>query len=490
MKTTTEGQQWTEASGLQSGLPSRAVVSPSQHQLSSTQVYDAIIVGAGYAGLIAARDLVLQKIRVLLLEARDRIGGRTWTSDIAGYPFEMGGTWVHWQQPHVFSELSRYRMEAQLDESQDYTDGVNYVTIARETGHINISKDDAELALRRAFSVFCDVDGDMGKSVMRLPHTPLLNRTATSKWDDLSAQDRLLQIQDQLSEDELVYLKAWILSIGGASLEGLGFLEILKWWALCNHNSTTITEYCAKWKLKNGQTSFASAIFAESVATGYLSFRFSCPVAKIQDSGIVVRALSRDGQTYSGRSMISTLPLNVLNDVQFEPPLSNLKIRAAEIGHVNKAVKVHYEVTERNLRSWDGIAYPGTGLVGAYADGVTPAGNVHIVAFGAESTKLVPGNNIKKTKTAITDMHPMTVKRMVFHDWTKDEFAKGAWCAYEAKFTHRFHAALQEPQGLIRFASSDWADGWRGFIDGAIEQGQRAAKNVAQDLQLKRSANL
>ncbi|MDT7642762.1 MAG: hypothetical protein QOC67_6063, partial [Pseudonocardiales bacterium] len=58
--------------------------------------YDVVIVGAGFAGLTAARELSRRGYSVLQLEARDRIGGRTWTDDRFGRELEMGGTWVHW----------------------------------------------------------------------------------------------------------------------------------------------------------------------------------------------------------------------------------------------------------------------------------------------------------------------------------------------------------------------------------------------------------
>jgi phytoene dehydrogenase-like protein len=51
---------------------------------------------------------------VLLLEARDRIGGRTFTAEVDGHLYEMGGTWVHWNQPHTYRELSRYGLTALL----------------------------------------------------------------------------------------------------------------------------------------------------------------------------------------------------------------------------------------------------------------------------------------------------------------------------------------------------------------------------------------
>ena len=69
--------------------------------------YDLIVVGGGFAGVTAARECALRGRRTLLLEARDRLGGRTWSSAWNGFRIEYGGAWVHWHQPHTFSELTR-----------------------------------------------------------------------------------------------------------------------------------------------------------------------------------------------------------------------------------------------------------------------------------------------------------------------------------------------------------------------------------------------
>ena len=68
---------------------------------------DVIVVGGGFAGVTAAREASLRGRDVLLLEARDRLGGRTWSSTWEGHAIEYGGAWVHWHQPHTFSELTR-----------------------------------------------------------------------------------------------------------------------------------------------------------------------------------------------------------------------------------------------------------------------------------------------------------------------------------------------------------------------------------------------
>lgn len=93
MTHTKEGHRY-DNTGIHKGLETDAVVSSTVNTKSS---YDVIVIGSGFCGLVAARNLALDRnLRVLLLEARDRIGGRTWTAKAWGEEFEMGGTYVHW----------------------------------------------------------------------------------------------------------------------------------------------------------------------------------------------------------------------------------------------------------------------------------------------------------------------------------------------------------------------------------------------------------
>jgi monoamine oxidase len=85
----------------------------------ASDAYDVIVVGGGFAGLTAAREAALHRRSVLLLEARDRLGGRTWNAAWAGTPIEYGGAWVHWHQPHTWSEITRAGLSVELSPDPD-----------------------------------------------------------------------------------------------------------------------------------------------------------------------------------------------------------------------------------------------------------------------------------------------------------------------------------------------------------------------------------
>lgn len=81
-------------------------------------------------------------LKVLLLEARDRIGGRSWSSNIDGYPYEMGGTWVFWGQSNVWREIARYGMQDELEQSYDFTRGINKFLLASTNGTQEFTHDE------------------------------------------------------------------------------------------------------------------------------------------------------------------------------------------------------------------------------------------------------------------------------------------------------------------------------------------------------------
>lgn len=196
-----------------------------------------------------------------------------------------------------------------------------------------------------------------------------------------------------------------------------------------------------------------------------------------------MKVTSRTGKQYRARRAICTVPLNVLHKIRFSPPLSSSKVKASKLGHCNKVSKVHVECKNPELRSFSGTAYPHNKLTYTFGDGTTPAGNIHLVAFGSSlpGVHLQPEEKIEETIQAFQEFAPMDVQRVVFHNWTKDEFADGAWEFLKPDMI-KYIDALREREGNVIFASADWAMGWRGFIDGAIEDGARAAMEVKTEL--------
>ncbi|KAK1473136.1 monoamine oxidase N [Colletotrichum abscissum] len=445
-----DGFSWTEEDGLKPGVPCIGAIQPPSNLTSAHDVtYDVIVAGAGYCGLTAARDAAVAGLKVLLLEGRDRIGGRSWSSNIGGYPFEMGGTWVFWGQPNVWREIMRYQMQDELEVSYDFSRGINEYHISNGRTTQRFTHDEEvrgwpQRARRCADGIqdkivesglrkLVNVDGAYGKNVIPFSHTGKFSSEAI-KLDSMSVADRLAEIQDSLTPNERLAVESFVLLCSGGTLETTSFFEFLHWWALCAYSYEGCIDYLVKYKFRGGQSSFAIRFFQEALATGNLTYAFNSPIATVRNTTAGVEVTTRQAERFKARRMISAIPLNVLNNVTFDPPLPQGKQAAASIGHVNQCVKVHAEVRDRDLRSYTGISYPHNGLFYALGDGETPSGNTHIVAFGGQHNHFEPDEDIEATKKALQGLTPMNIERIVFHNWSKDEFAKGAWLVMNSSY--------------------------------------------------------
>lgn len=370
-----------------------------------------------------------------------------------------------------------------------------------------------------------NVDGNRGKTVMPFPNDQYWNKDIL-KYADMSIADRIEQIKHDLSEDERHAIEGVALVTSGGTRHNAAFLDFLRWWAASNHDFETFMDCLMVFKLRDGQSDFASRFFREALDTGNLFYSFNTTVQSVEslaDATVKVQVTGALSSSFAAKRMICTIPLNVLDKVQFTPPLEAGKMEAAALRHVNQCAKVHAEVKDPGMRSWSGMNYPNNKLLLGAADGTTPSGNTHIVFFGSEQNHLQPEDDIDDTLNAIKGLTPEPVERLVCTDDQKyrpntminsiNRFSitgrgtsslkahgKGSkWC----KQTHKANAnlprvwyrpgmevkylkALQRRQGPILFANSDWAEGaWRSFIDGAIQSGTDAAVIVSRELREK-----
>ncbi|OQV01297.1 hypothetical protein CLAIMM_06678 [Cladophialophora immunda] len=477
-----EGWSWTGESGLKSGLPSVAVVKPETNVQNRDKVFDVAIIGAGYAGLTAARDLSTSGHSTLLLEARDRIGGRTWTSMIDGTQYELGGQYVHWGQPHLWRELSRYSMQKEVDPCVDPSKGLNSFTLVNKDGSKSMSREEQAAILDSAIQKFINVDGNFGRMVMPFPHDPTIVPDAVN-LDAMSIKDRFDQIKADLDPLEQTILEGLLMTLTGGKPESSGFYEIVRLWALCSYSLDGLIGMCAAFKLRHGQSAFARRFFREALDTGGLSYAFNCTVTSVKDDGSKVKIGCTEDLQFQARRLICTVPLNVLSSIAFNPPVQRLDNETLSAINGNRSTKLHIVVSSDSLSSWDGLTYPDNKLIHAAGESTTPLGDSHVVCFGAAYNHLDPEDNVDETLAAVRMFHEdIKVKSMVFHDWCKDDYSRGGWCSFNATMSTKYLDTLQGmSNGRVILASSDWASGWRGFIDGAIEEGTRAAfvvKNV------------
>ncbi|CZR67214.1 related to flavin containing amine oxidase [Phialocephala subalpina] len=467
------------------GLYTEAAIHSTQDLKS---IYDVIVIGAGFTGLTAARDLSTAGKSVLLIEARDRIGGRTWASKAHGHYMEMGGTWVYWTQPHVFSELKRYGLDRELKQSTGTSfemKGFHHKNGSSPLTYKSLH-DDSNEVMESTIRKFLDIDGFGGVKTLDRPYDPDFVSQVPLKYLQMTCKDRLDELDVPQQHKDLA---ATIMeTIGVAPIEKTPFFEVLRWFGLSGWSLNAFWRSCGALNLINGTTSLALAIMQESRADILLS----SPIASVKTSSSSTTVTTRSGKTFEAGRVISTLPVNCLGDVVFDPPIDKRKLAAAKEQHLTKTVKMHVYTKKTLAPTQLASTQPSKiafGFTESDVHAETESGTFSVF-FGSEplldrSSPLATFQDIKEElkeifateENTIDDVRP---EEMFWHDWTNDEFAKGAWCTFPMGWQENYWDALRKDEhgGKVVFASADWADGWRGFIDGAFEAGRAAAWKV------------
>jgi monoamine oxidase len=424
-------------------------------------MYDVIVIGGGFAGVTTARECAFRGRSVVVLEGRDRLGGRTWSSDWAGTQIELGGAWVHWHQPHTFSELTRAGLPVEFGRSPERVGW--YVGGERRSGRA----EDREKIARRGWDSF--VDGVV--EALPLPHDPLYALDKLARFDRLTIEQRIDQLE--LTEEERAVLEAELESLAHGPLSDAGAVSVLRWHALSGHSLELTQETGGVFTIAGGTGTLLNAIATEMP----IDVQLQTPVAAVVRGSGVVEVTTRDGAGYKARAAVVALPLNALGAIEFAPELPDDKRAAIELGQASRGVKVMIHargepVIQNAIRPQHPFGYletkelfdDGTQLLVGFGPDATRYDDSSLAALQSQLDEILPGYEALEAKA---------------HDWLADEFSRGTWAIHRPGWYLHHHAAMRRPEGQLLFAGSDLANGWAGFIDGAIESGLRAGRLAA-----------
>jgi monoamine oxidase len=423
--------------------------------------HDVIVVGGGFAGVTAAREIALRGRSVLLLEARDRLGGRTWSADWEGIPIEYGGAWVHWHQPHTWSEITRggLRVEVSADAQQAHW----WLDGERRKG--TIAERDA--IAERGWNRF--VEGV--RDALPNPHDPLLALDELSRFDRLTIAGRLDELD--LDEEERAVLEAELESLAHGPLEDAGAVSVLRWHALSGY-SLALTQYTGgRVQLAKGTGALLDVI----ASAAPVETQLETPVAAVRARGGRVEVETRAGALHQAAAAVVAVPLNVLGTIEFEPALSQGKREAIALGQASRGIKIFLrtrgaDVLENAIRPRHPFGYLDTEML--LEDGTQLQ-----IGFGADAELCDPGD-AGALQGALDELLPgYELIAATAHDWLADEYARGTWAIHRPGWYTLHHAEMRRPEGRLLLAGSDLANGWSGFIDGAIESGLETGAHAA-----------
>lgn len=431
-------------------------------------VFKVGIIGAGWAGLIAARELEADGHEVEIFEARDRIGGRTWTDDRWGLGLEMGGTWVHWMQPYTWNEVVRYGAELMVS---PYTDKAYWI-VNGETREGTEEEIDQKLdsVMKRIF--------EGSREFFPFPHDPGWvmeygdeeTKRAMIEADKKSVLD-LIENGDFTDEEIALANAYW--SAGYQNYPSKTSSMMAKHWAaLSDHRLGLLDDQTLRFKLKNGMRGIYSQI-ADGL-TGPINL--STPVRAVEHDAEGAKVTLENGDAKEFDFVISTVPVGALGNIEFTPalPESIENVVEEQWGCIGFKIWIRVE-GHKNIMAYAPSEYPIAMIRSEYfMDDDTTV----MVGFGADRDR-IDLEDVEQVQEMVNNWDPsIKVIDSTGHNWGVDEWSGQTWTTpKQGQFMMAGPQSLGEDSRLL-LAGSDWAAGWNSFVDGAIETGIKAAREI------------
>ncbi len=402
---------------------------------------DAIVVGAGLSGLICARRLVGAGAQVVVLEARDRVGGRLHTGQVGGAHVDLGGQWLTAGQPDVAA------LAADLG-----------VPVARHerTGETLVPGGGG---LRAAFAQWWEV-----RRVGRMMRAPA--RTD----DQRSLADYLGDIRDSVARERIGLHAELVFAADPASLSLLYYLETMR--ATGGFRPQSPDEYC----LEGGAQRLALRL-AEQLGD---RVRLSEPVASIDQRDDRVSVVGT--RTHEASRVVLAIPPPLVGRIAVAlPPAARGFVDAAFGGPVVKCFAA-YERPYWRERGRSGESYHPRGTVRAT---VAIGGASHVLlAFvvGKEAARWssrTPEDRRSDVLAAFAEVCGQAVTPIDYleADWGAEAWSAGCVPGLPPRALSA-GARWREPHGRLHVAGTESATRWPGYMEGAIDAGERAASEV------------
>ncbi len=430
--------------------------------INTSTKYDVIVVGGGFSGIVAARELGKAGKKVLLVEARNRIGGRTYTSTFVDRSIEFGGAWVHWLQPHVWAEMQRYG----LGVVEDPFTGLEATKIMYNDGTVKDVNPDLFLnGIRDAFEKF---NHDVWE-VFPQPYNPLHNPKVLT-LDKQSCLDRINTLD--LTADQRVQINSFMALYGGNTTDQFGLPGMLKLYACGGWNYDAFSDAESHYRIETGTAGLLQKMLDDSGA----DVRLATPIYRVEQNSSGVKILTEDDEVLTARAAVLTIPLNTYRHIEFAPGLASAKTQFIQEGQLSEGAKLYVHI-KQNL-----------GRVFAFCDQDQPFNWVQTHDYGDElgtilsitvaRASTIDLNDDASIQKAIRQLFPgADVLSSAAWDWSIDPYSLGAWPAYRVGQMSRVHE-FRKPAERLFFAGGFTADGWHEHIDGAVESGLRVGREV------------
>ena len=442
-----------------------------------TRDADLVVVGAGLAGLSAARAAVAAGVEVLVVEARERVGGRVLNEDIGdGNVVEVGAQWIGPTQ----DRLAALAAQLGVGTFPTYATGQNVIeysgSLRRYTGAIPRINPlvllDVERAQRRLDKLAKRVPLD---APWEAPNAARLDGQTAATW----------MRRNLATRPGRMLLELAIEAVWAAQPEDISLLHILFY----IHSAGGLdmlfdTEGGAQQDRFVGGSQLVPIRVAEQLPEERLIL--GAPVRKLRHGshGVTVEA---EGATVRAKRAILAIAPTLAGRISYDPPLSGFRDQLTQrmpLGTVVKCMAIYDEPFWRN----EGLSGQGTSDTGPAKltfDNSPPDGSPGVLLgflegrrarelgrLGAQERRAAVVAGFARLFGARAARPDAYVERL----WAEEEWSRGCYgCHMPTGTWTAYGPALREPVGSIHWAGAEYSTVWNGYMDGAVRSGELAA---------------
>ena len=455
-------------------------------EASSDRIVDCCVVGAGYAGLAAARRLRHAGASVVVLEGRERVGGRVFTHVLPdGTRIDLGGTWIGAGQDRVYALAEELGIGT-------------YPTF--ETGDKLYMIDGEPRRYRASIAEVAPAAAGLGAAMRRLdalarelPADAPWDAPKASEWDAVTTAAWIAaEVPDTGAREQL---ERWLIMLFTADLGEVSLLHALFLIRSAGSLRTLLAIQGGYQQdhLEGGAQEMANRI-ADDLGDALRLGAVVRDVAQGEDgvvvSGVAAAGDARGSVAVRAARVIVAVPLALAAGIRFSPALpadrAQLQQRAPS-GTVAKAVAV-YETPFWRENGLSGESIDPGHVLSLTMDTSPHDGSRGILtalSYGADARAFTRREPQERRRLALDAFArrfgPPAAEPYAYveQDWVAEELSRGGYMShYGCGVLTTYGRALTDPCGRVHWAGSETATTSHGAIDGAIRSGERAAVEV------------
>ena len=435
---------------------------------------DVLVVGAGLAGLVAARDLVAADRSVVVLEARDRVGGRLVNQDIGdGKVVEAGGQWIGPGQ----DRLAALAADLGVETFPTHTAGENVIEFA---GRLRRYRGTIPRINPAVLADFAQAQARLDAMARSVPTGAPWTARRAQRWDAQTFATWLRRNVATGAAREL--LRTVTEAVWAAEPEDVSLLHLLFYVNSAGGLSPLVDSEggAQQDRFAGGSQRLALELAARLGDV----IRLDTPVERIEWGGDV-----RASGVSARRAVVAVPPTMALR-IAYDPPLPARRDQLLQRMPAGAVIKCHAVYDEPFWRA-DGLSGQGGSDVGpakVVFDNSPPDGSPGVLlAFleGAQARAFAGRPAAERRDAVVGELTrlfgPRAARPEAFYerDWTAEEWTRGCYGAFlPPGVWTSVGDAMRPPVGPLHWAGAELAERWSGYMDGAVRSGEAAAAAI------------